>query len=93
MITPLGTRVLLKRLEKSSMWGSLHLPDSAQSESRQAEVIALGVGKDKDGKDASFTVKVGDVVLVPPQGAVEVTVDAEKHLVIEESAILAIVAP
>ena len=93
MITPLGNRVLLKRLQKQEKWGEIYLPEMSQEQSRQAEVIALGVGRDDEGRDLAFTLKVGDVVIVPPQGAVEITVDGEKHLVIKESEILGIVSP
>lgn len=90
--TPLGKRILLKRLEPIKQWGNIILPDSAQERSNEAIVVALGVGKDEDGNALSFTVKVDDVIILPPQGATEVTVDGEKCLIIKESEILGIVA-
>ena len=65
-ITPLGRRVLVKRSnseEKTA--GGIFLPDTAKEKPQEAEVLALGTGKDDEGKDVStlFTVKKGDNVV------------------------------
>ena len=93
-ITPLGRRVLVKRSsseEKTA--GGLFLPDTAQEKPQEAEVLALGTGKDDEGKDVKdlFTVKVGDKVLISKYGGTEVKIDGEDHLILNEVDILGIV--
>jgi len=93
-ITPLGRRVLVKRSsseEKTA--GGLFLPDTAKEKPQEAEVLALGTGKDDEGKDvaALFTVKVGDKVLISKYGGTEVKIDGEDHLILNEIDILGIV--
>ena len=93
-IKPLGQRVLVKRIdaeEKSA--GGIVLPDSAKEKPQEAEMISLGTGgKDEDGKDIEFTVKVGDKVLISKYGGTDVKVDGTDMLIISESDILGIVA-
>ncbi|CAN5757516.1 co-chaperone GroES [soil metagenome] len=90
-ITPLGRRVLVKRVaseEKTA--GGIFLPDNAKEKPQEAEVIAVGIGKDEEGKDVSFTVKSGDKVLISKYGGTEVKLDGDDHLIINESDILGI---
>lgn len=92
-ITPLGRRVLVKRVaseEKTA--GGIFLPDNAKEKPQEAEVLALGTGKDDEGKDVSFTVAVGNKVLISKYGGTEVKLDGEDVLIINESDILGIIA-
>ena len=93
-ITPLGQRVLLKRLEAEAITaGGIVLPDSAQEKPQEAEIVSLGLGgKDEDGKTIEFSVKVGDKVLISKYGGTEVKIDGEDMLILSESDILGIVA-
>ena len=93
-ITPLGRRVLVKRSnseEKTA--GGIFLPDTAKEKPQEAEVLALGTGKDDEGKDVTtlFTVKVGNKVLISKYGGTEVKLDGDDVLIINESDILGIV--
>ena len=50
-IKPLGQRVLVKRLdEEEKSAGGIIIPDTAKEKPQEAEVVALGVGKDDDGR-------------------------------------------
>jgi chaperonin GroES len=92
-ITPLGRRVLVKRVaseEKTA--GGIYLPDNAKEKPQEAEVLALGTGKEEEGKDVSFTVAVGNKVLISKYGGTEVKLDGEDVLIINESDILGIIA-
>lgn len=93
-ITPLGQRVLIKRLDAEEITaGGIVLPDSAQEKPQEAEVVSLGLGgKDDDGKTIEFSVKVGDKVLISKYGGTEVKIDGEDMLILSESDILGIVA-
>lgn len=91
-ITPLGRRILVKRVaseEKTA--GGIFLPDNAKEKPQEAEVLTLGIGKDDEGKDVQFTVKVGNKVLISKYGGTEVKVDGEDLLIINESDVLGIV--
>ena len=93
-ITPLGQRVLVKRLEAEEISaGGILLPDTAQEQPQEAEVVSLGLGgKDDDGKAIEFSVKVGDKVLISKYGGTEVKIDGQDLLILSESDILGIVA-
>jgi chaperonin GroES len=94
-ITPLGRRVLVKRVDSEEKTaGGIYLPDTAKEKPQEAEVLALGVGKDDEGKDVKdlFTVKVGNKVLISKYGGTEVKIDGEDRLIINETDILGIVA-
>ena len=60
----------------------------------QAEVLALGTGKDDEGKDVKelFTVKKGDKVLISKYGGTEVKLNGDDVLIINETDILGIVS-
>ena len=91
-ITPLGDRVLVKAVEKDEqVKGGIIIPDSAKEKPQQAEIVALGTGKqDDDGNAQDFQVKVGDVVLVSKYGGTEVKFDDEVYQLLREDDILGI---
>ena len=92
-LTPLGRRVLVKRsTSEEKTAGGIFLPDTAKEKPQEAEVLALGIGKDDEGKDVStlFTVKKGDKVLISKYGGTEVKVAGDDLLIINETDILGI---
>ena len=91
-IKPLGNRVLVKRLEAESMSsGGIVLPDSAQEKPQEAEVVSLGTGgKDDNGNDIKFDVKVGDKVLISKYGGTDVKIDGVEMLILSQSDILGV---
>jgi chaperonin GroES len=93
-IQPLGQRVLVKRLEAEEVSaGGIVLPDTAKEKPQEAEVIALGTGgKDDNGNDIEFSVKVGDKVLISKYGGTDVKIDGEDMLILSESDVLGIVS-
>jgi len=93
-IQPLGQRVLVKRLDaEATSAGGIVLPDTAQEKPQEAEVVSLGTGgKDDNGNDIEFTVKVGDKVLISKYGGTEVKIDGDDMMIMSESDILGIVS-
>ncbi len=93
-ITPIGQRVLVKRLEAESVSaGGIVLPDSAQEKPQEAEVVTLGTGgTDENGKDIVFDVSIGDKVLISKYGGTDVKVDGEELLIITQSDILGVLS-
>ena len=93
-ITPIGQRVLVKRLEAEEVSaGGIVLPDTAKEKPKEAEVVSLGTGgKDEDGKAIEFAVKAGDTILISKYGGTDVKVDGQDLLILSESDILGIVS-
>ncbi|MDF1852707.1 MAG: co-chaperone GroES [Verrucomicrobiales bacterium] len=93
-ITPLGTRVLVKRIEQDEQKseGGIFLPDTAKEKPQEAEVVALGNGKNDDGEVVEFSVKVGDQVLISKYGGTEVKVGGDECVLVNESDILGILS-
>lgn len=93
-ITPLGRRVLVKRIEEDEQKseGGIFLPDSAKEKPQEAEVIALGDGKNDEGEKVEFSVSEGDKVLISKYGGTDVKIDGEECLILNESDILGIIS-
>jgi chaperonin GroES len=92
-ITPLGDKILVKRLEaEEKTAGGIVLPDSAKEKPKEGKVIALGSGRRlEDGKHAEFQVKKGDRILFASYAGTEVKVDGEEFMLMPEEDVLAIV--
>ncbi len=93
-ITPLGTRVLVKRIEldEQKTEGGIFLPDTAKEKPQEAEVLALGNGKNDEGEIIEFSVKVGDKVLISKYGGTEVKIGGDECVLVNESDILGILS-
>ena len=90
--TPLGNRVLVKRLEAEETKGGILLPDTAKKKQEQAEVIAIGTGKkDKQGNTIPIPVKVGDVVLMEKYSGQEITLNDEEYNIVRADDLIAII--
>ena len=92
-ITPLGDKVLVKRLEaEEKTAGGLVLPDSAKEKPKEGKIISVGSGKLlDDGKRGDFQVKKGDRVLFASYAGTEVKVNGEEYILMPEEDILAVV--
>ena len=93
-ITPLGDRVVLKRVEaEATSAGGIILPDSAKEKPREGTVVAIGAGRAlKNGERAPMSVKVKDRVIFSSYAGTEVNVDGEEFIVLSEDEILAVVS-
>ncbi len=91
-ITPLGDKVLVKRLEaEEKTAGGIVLPDTAKEKPKEGEVVSLGEGKLlEDGKRSEFQVKTGDKVLFTSYAGTEIKIEGEEYLIMAEEDILAI---
>ena len=92
-ITPLGDKVLIRRLEADEKTrGGIILPDTAKEKPREGTVIAVGSGKLlENGERAPFSVKPKDRVLFSSYSGTEVKLDGEDYLVLGEDEILAVI--
>lgn len=91
-IRPLGNRVLVKKVEEQEqIKGGIIIPDAAKEASQEAEVIAVGSGRNEDGKIIEFEVKVGDRVLINKYGGTEFKQNDETFVIFRQSDILAVI--
>jgi len=84
-VQPLGSRVLVRVLPEESVTKSgILLPDTAKEKPQRGEVMAIG--------DDTETIKVsvGDHVLYPKYTGTEIRLEAEDHLIIDSTELLAI---
>ena len=94
-IRPLGDKILVKRVEAESQTESgIYLPESAKEKPQEAEVVALGEGRELDnGERAEFQVSKGDKVLLSKWGGTEVKLDdGADYLILSEEDILGVIA-
>ncbi|HEY3367519.1 MAG TPA: co-chaperone GroES [Symbiobacteriaceae bacterium] len=94
-IKPLGSRVVIKALEKEERTKSgILLPDTAKEKPQQGKVIAVGFGRLLEtGTKVALEVKEGDTVIFSKYSGTEVKVDGEDYIILDgERDILAIVA-
>ncbi len=91
-IKPLADRVLIEPVaEKEEKIGSIIIPDTAKEKPQEGKVVAVGTGKQDNGKVIPLQVKVGDRVLYGKYAGTEIKKDGKEYLIVRESDILAII--
>ncbi len=91
-IRPLGDRVLVQpKEEKEVTRGGIIIPDTAKEKPMEGTVIAVGVKRDKDGKEVPFDVKPGDTVLLPKYGGTEVKFNDTVYQIVRSEDLLGII--
>lgn len=93
-IKPLGSRVVIKALEKEERTKSgILLPDTAKEKPQQGKVIAVGTGKIlENGQRVALDVKEGDTVIFSKYSGTEVKIDGEEFIILDgDRDVLAIV--
>jgi len=92
-VKPLADRLLVKPLESEEVTPSgIVLPETAKEKPQKGEVLATGPGaRTEKGDRQAMDVSVGDHVLFAKYGGTEIKIDGEKHLILRESDILAII--
>ncbi|MCD8007284.1 MAG: co-chaperone GroES [Oscillospiraceae bacterium] len=91
-LKPLFDRVVVKMTEaEETTKGGIILTASAKEKPQVAEVVAVGDGSPRDGKETAMKVKVGDKVLLSKYSGTEVKVDGEEYTIVSMGDILAIV--
>lgn len=87
-IKPLGSRVLIKKLEaEEKTQGGIILASAAKEKPQVAEVVAVGPGT----KDEPIEVKVGDKVVFARYGGTDIKYSGEEYTLMSQSEILAVV--
>ena len=87
-IKPLGSRVLIKKLEaEEKSQGGIILTSSAKEKPQVAEVVAVGPGT----KDEPMELKAGDKVVFSKYAGTDIKYDGEEYTLMDQSDILATV--
>jgi chaperonin GroES len=91
-IRPLHDRVIVKRLEEEEKTkGGIIIPDTAKEKPQEGRVVAVGPGRNEDGKVIPLGVKAGDKILFGKYSGTEIKLDGEEHLIMREDDILGVI--
>ena len=91
-VRPLRDHLIVKRLaEEEKTKGGIIIPDTAKEKPQEGVVIAVGSGRQEDGKVIPVDVRPGDHVLFAKYGGTEIKLDGEEHLILRESDILGVI--
>ena len=84
-IEPLGTRVLIRPLEKEPKTASgIILPETAKEKPQQGRIEAVG-----DSEEMLTDLAIGDTVLFPKYTGTEIQLDGVDYIIMEEGDVLA----
>jgi chaperonin GroES len=93
-LKPLGSRVVIKALEREEMTKSgLVLPDTAKEKPEKGKVLSVGPGDrhPDTGERIAVELKVGDHVLFQKYAGTEFKLDDEELLILSEKDVLAVI--
>ncbi|MFQ5682696.1 MAG: co-chaperone GroES [Candidatus Binatia bacterium] len=91
-IRPLHDRVIVQRIaEEEKTKGGIIIPDTAKEKPQEGRVVAVGQGKQEDGKIIPLDVKAGDKILFGKYAGTEIKLAGEEHLILREDDILGII--
>jgi chaperonin GroES len=93
-LKPLGSRVVIKALEREEMTKSgIVLPDTAKEKPQEGKVLSVGPGDRHPDTGARIPVelKAGDRVLFQKYAGTEFKLDDEELLILSEKDVLAVI--
>jgi chaperonin GroES len=93
-LKPLGSRVVIKALEREEMTKSgIVLPDTVKDKPQEGKVLAVGPGDrhPDTGERIKVELKEGDRVLFQKYSGTEFKLDDEEYIVLSEKDILALI--
>ncbi|MBE5819227.1 MAG: co-chaperone GroES [Clostridiales bacterium] len=92
MIKPLKDRVLIKMVENEETTKSgIILSSGAKEKPQVAEVIEVGAGGEKEGKEIKMYIKKGDKVIINKYSGTEIKYENEDYIIVSQDDILAII--
>lgn len=90
-LTPLGDRVLVRRVQEAeTVRGGIIIPDTAKEKPQEGVVVAVGTGRFDKGQRIPLTVKEGDRVLFGKYSGSEIKIDGEEFLILKEDEVFGI---
>jgi chaperonin GroES len=89
---PLRDRVIVQRIkEEEKTKGGIIIPDTAKEKPQEGKVVAVGPGRQEDGKVIPLDVKAGDRILFGKYSGTEIKLGGEDHLILREEDILGVI--
>lgn len=92
MFEPIADKIIVKATDANDTTdGGVILPDIAQEDTMQAEVISVGPGAVMiDGSRCEMQTKPGDIVVYPKFGAKKLEYKGDEYLILKELEVLTI---
>jgi chaperonin GroES len=91
-VRPLHDRIIVKRVEEESKSkGGIIIPDTAKEKPQEGRVVAVGPGRNEDGKVIKLDVKAGDRILFGKYSGTEIKLNGEEHIIMREEDVLGVI--
>jgi chaperonin GroES len=91
-VRQLHDRIIVKRVaEESKSKGGIIIPDTAKEKPQEGRVVAVGPGRNEDGKVIKLDVKAGDRILFGKYSGTEIKLDGEEHIIMREEDVLGVI--
>ena len=92
MLKPLGTRVLIKRIESEEKTkGGIILKDENGESTQYARVVEIGDAIDENGNEIKMLVQNRDKIIVNKFSGTEIKYEGEDYIIIKQEDILAVI--
>lgn len=90
-IRPLSDKIVVKRLDERRTEGGIVIPETVGNKSQKGIVVAVGPGKNEDGKIQKLSLNQNDNIIFNKYAGTEITVKGNDYLIIKEEDVLAII--
>lgn len=90
-IRPLSDKIVVKRLDEKITEGGIVIPETVGNKSQKGIVVAVGPGKNEDGKIQKLSLNQNDNIIFNKYSGTEITVKGKDYLIIKEEDVLAII--
>ncbi len=91
-IQPLNDKVLVEPLKVEEKVGGLFIPEKAKESSQRGKIISIGRGKlNEKGEIIPSNLKIGDIILFPKYGGIEIKIDNTEYKIFSEEEILCVI--
>ena len=87
----MGDRVLVRKIYKETSEGGLHLPSSAVSDTKMAQVVSVGTGHQlRSGTIVPLPLEKGDKIFFSGMGGTKTTIDGEEYFILRIHEVLGV---
>lgn len=93
MIDAINGNVVLKRIEEEEQtYGQIVIPDMGREKPELAEVMKTSATYNwHTGKFVESLLSIGDMVVIPKMGSMNVSFDGQDYIIVKETDVLAII--
>lgn len=90
-IKPLADRVVIKRIDERTTEGGIVIPETVSDKSQRGIVVAIGPGKNIDGKIQKLSLKCNDHVIFGKYAGTDVNIKGKDYLIMKEDDVIAVI--